>query len=236
MHEREAMRWLQLTYKVPSEPSQKRVWVWRRLQNLGAFALQNSVYLLPFSEEVVKQFRQLAHEIHEMGGEASIFSVVALDAEDEQRILQIITEARNNEYTTVIKVCARFLAKAVTVVETQGWNDQVHAEFAEVLEKVHVLFRSAKRHDLLGTLTATKRADAAEALSACEQVFRVLLDQDYTRARRLLEMHADLLPPRIDPNGTGADAVTSYPSREEPGERAAAQGEKQTSSTPDLPI
>lgn len=236
MHEREAMRWLQLTYKVPSEPSQKRVWVWRRLQNLGAFALQNSVYLLPFSEEVVKQFRQLAHEIHEMGGEASIFSVVALDAEDEQRILQIITEARNNEYTTVIKVCARFLAKAVTVVETQSWNDQVHAEFAEVLEKVHVLFRTAKRHDLLGTLTATKRADAAEALSTCEQVFRVLLDQDYTRAHRLLEMHADLLPPRIDPNGTGADAVTSYPSREEPGERAPGQGEKQASSTPDLPI
>jgi len=54
MHEREAIRWLQLTYKVPSEPSQKRVWVWRRLQNLGAFALQNSVYLLPFSEEVEK--------------------------------------------------------------------------------------------------------------------------------------------------------------------------------------
>src|SRR6266852_6332940 len=98
MHEREAMRWLQLTYKVPSEPSQKRVWVWRRLQNLGAFALQNSVYLLPFSEEVEKQFRQLVQEIREMGGEASIFSVTALDAADEQRIMQVLIEARNTEY------------------------------------------------------------------------------------------------------------------------------------------
>src|SRR6266567_3670887 len=97
MLEREAMRWLQLTYKVPSEPSQKRVWVWRRLQNLGAFALQNSVYLLPYSEEVEKQFRQLAHEIHDMGGEASLFPVVALDPSDKRRILQIIVEARNNE-------------------------------------------------------------------------------------------------------------------------------------------
>src|SRR5712671_1092952 len=194
MLEREAMRWLQLTYKVPSEPSQKRVWVWRRLQNLGAFALQNSVYLLPYSEEVEKQFRQLAHEIHEMGGEASIFSVVALDAADERRILQVIVEARNNEYNTVIKVCARFLVKARTVVETQNWNEQVHAEFAEVLEKVHVLFRTAKRHDMLGSLTASKRASAAESLAVCEQLFRVLLDQEYTRARRLLEMHSDLLP------------------------------------------
>ena len=194
MHEREAMRWLQLTYKVPSEPSQKRVWVWRRLQNLGAFALQNSVYLLPSSEEVEKLFRQLAHEIREMGGEASIFSVTALDAADEQRILQVITEAREGEYNTVIKVCARFLAKAQIVVQTQGWNDQVHAEFAEVLEKVHVLFRTAKRHDLLGVLTAAKRASAAEALMVCEQVFRMLLDQEYTRASRLLEIQRDLLP------------------------------------------
>ena len=194
MLEREPMRWLQLTYKVPSEPSQKRVWVWRRLQNLGAFALQNSVYLLPFSEEVEKHFRQLAHEIHEMGGEASIFSVIALDVADERRIMQMLIEARNTEYNTVVKVCARFLAKAVALVEAQNWNDQVHAEFAEVLEKVHVLFRTAKRHDMLGSLTATKRAAAAESLAICEQVFRVLLDQEYTRARRLLEMHSELLP------------------------------------------
>jgi len=206
MLEREPIRWLQLTYKVPSEPSQKRVWVWRRVQNLGAYALQNSVYLLPYSEEVEKHFRQLAHEIHEMGGEASVFSVVALDAADERRILQTLVEARNNEYNIVIKVCSRFLAKAATVVEIQNWNDQIHAEFAEVLEKVHVLFRTARRHDMLGTLTATTRAAAAESLAVCEQVFRVLLAQEYMRARRLLEMHSDLLPNPADSDAADAGA------------------------------
>jgi CRISPR/Cas system-associated endoribonuclease Cas2 len=210
MLERDAMRWLQLTYKVPSEPSQKRVWVWRRLQNLGAYALQNSVYLLPFSEEVEKHFRQLAHEIREMGGEASIFSVMALDAADERRILQTLVEARTNEYNTVIKVCSRFLAKAAQLVETQNWNDQVHAEFTEVLEKVHVLFRTAKRHDMLGALTASKRADAAEALNACEQLFRVLLDQEYTRARRLLDLHSDLFVSVLStPETNASDAGSS---------------------------
>jgi hypothetical protein len=194
MLERDAMRWLQLTYKVPSEPSQKRVWVWRRLQNLGAYALQNSVYLLPYSEEVEKHFRQLVHEIHEMGGEASIFSVMALDVSDEQRILQTLLETRNSEYNTIVKVCGHFLVKAQRLIDVQDWNEQLHAEFAEVLEKVHVLFRTAKRHDLLGVLTATRRATAAEALAICEQVFRVLLDKEYVKARRLLEMHHDLLP------------------------------------------
>ncbi len=193
MPEREAMRWLQLTYKVPSEPSQKRVWVWRRLQHLGAYALQNSVYLLPLSEEVEKHFRQLAQEIRDMGGEASIFSVMAVDAADEQRILHALLEARNSEYDTVTRVCGRFLAKAAQLVETQDWNEQAHAEFAEVLEKVHVLFRTAKRHDMLGMLTATRRATAAEALAVCEQMFRILLDKEYAKARRLLEFHSDLL-------------------------------------------
>ena len=206
MLERDAVRWLQLTYKVPSEPSQKRVWVWRRLQNLGAFALQNSVYLLPFSEEVEKRFRQLANEIREMGGEASIFSVAALDVADELRIQQTLVEARSNEYNRVIKVCGRFLAKAAALVESQNWNDQVHAEFSEVLEKVHVLFRTAKRHDMLGSITASKRAAAAESLAVCEQVFRVLLDQEYARARRLLEMHSDLLPTAIDTEPGDADS------------------------------
>lgn len=230
MHEREATRWLQLTYKVPSEPSQKRVWVWRRLQNLGAFALQNSVYLLPFSEEVEKQFRQLMHDIREMGGEASLFSVVALDPADERRILHIITEARTNEYFTVIKVCSRFLEKARHVIESQGWNDQLHAEFAEVLEKVHVLFRTARRHDMLGTLTAARRADAAEALSACEQVFRVLLDQDYAKARRILELHTDLLPPAPQAEGRGSGVSglsTTASGQPTPGNEG---------HTPDLPI
>jgi hypothetical protein len=217
MREREAMRWLQLTYKVPSEPSQKRVWVWRRLQNLGAYALQNSVYLLPFSEEVEKQFRQLAHDIHEMGGEVSIFSVVALDTTDESRILQALLEVRGGEYSKVVKVCGRLLAKAAHMVETQGWNDQVHAEFAEVLEKVHVLFRAARRHDLLGTHTATMRATAAEALAVCEQVFRVLLDKDYGKVRRLLEMHHELILPYIENEATTSEDENALePVRSEP--------------------
>ncbi|HTD20726.1 MAG TPA: hypothetical protein VK667_14470, partial [Ktedonobacteraceae bacterium] len=34
--------------------------------------------------------------------------------------------------------------------------------------------------------------------AVCEQVFRVLLDQEYVRARRLLEIHSELLPDPAD--------------------------------------
>lgn len=189
MQEHGTMRWLQLTYKVPSEPSQKRVWVWRRLQSLGAYALQNSVYLLPYSDLVEKQFRQLVQDIQGMGGEASLFSVVALDAADETRILQALLECRVVDYTKVSKVCATFLSKAIDLAVKQEWNEQTQAEFAEVLEKVHVLFRTARRHDMLGSLTASARASAAEAIALCEQVFRLFPEKEFFKIRRLLEMN-----------------------------------------------
>jgi len=159
---------------------------------MGAYALQNSVYLLPFSEEVEKRFRQLAQQIHEMGGDASVFSVMPLDPNDEQRIQRALLEARNSEYNKVVYTCAQFLARAARLVEAQDWTERIHAELAEILEKVHTLFRTARRHDLLGALTAASRAVAAEALAACEQLFRVLLDKDYAKARRLLEQHREL--------------------------------------------
>jgi hypothetical protein len=214
MQEQEPMRWLQLTYKVPSEPSQKRVWVWRRLQNLGAYALQNSVYLLPSSEEVEKHFCQLAHDIREMGGEASIFAVVALDIQDAQRILQALLKARNDEYHKVSLVCGRFLMKVTRLIETQIWDEQVHAEFAEVMEKVHVLFRTAKRHDMLGNRTATSRAEAAEGIAVCEQMFRLLLDAEFGKASRLLEMHHELLLPATTVDVPAAESSQASSSRE----------------------
>ena len=189
MQEHGVMRWLQLTYRVPSEPSQKRVWVWRRLQNLGAYALQNSVYLLPYSEEVEKHFRQLTNDIREMGGEASIFSVMALDVADEERILHALLDGRNADYNKAVDVCARLLSNAVALVEHQEWNERLQSEFAEVLEKVHLSFRTAKRHDVLGSYTAIARASAAESIALCEQVFRILQVRDFVKARRLLEMN-----------------------------------------------
>ena len=38
-----SLKWLLLTYKVPAEPTSKRLALWRRLKGLGAVYLQNGV-------------------------------------------------------------------------------------------------------------------------------------------------------------------------------------------------
>lgn len=189
--EQEGLRWLQLTYKVPSEPSQKRVWVWRKLQNLGAYALQNSVYLLPYSEDVEKRFRQLANDIRAMGGEASIFALTALDAADEQRIIDSLIETRAQDYQSIITLCHRFVQQVAQLISTNTYDEGAQEQLTAALENIHTQLRKVRRRDLMGALTANNRANAAEALASCEQLYRVVLDKDFSRARRLLEDHTD---------------------------------------------
>jgi hypothetical protein len=78
------MDWLLLVYKIPREPTAGRVYVWRKLKQLGAIALQDAVWVLPATARTQEQFQWLAAEIVELGGEASLFaSQAVLDQQQE---------------------------------------------------------------------------------------------------------------------------------------------------------
>jgi hypothetical protein len=72
-------RWLLLIHSIPPEPAYFRVKVRRRLRQLGALALKNSVYLLPNTEDALEDLRWLAQEIRADGGEAIITSADIID-------------------------------------------------------------------------------------------------------------------------------------------------------------
>lgn len=61
--------WILLTYKVPAEPSAKRLALWRRLKSLGAVYLQNGVCVLPKTDEHVRRLKVLENDIATMQGE-----------------------------------------------------------------------------------------------------------------------------------------------------------------------
>lgn len=67
------MKWLLLVYRIPREPTAGRVYVWRKLKQLGAESLQDAVWLLPATERNREQFQWLASEIIELGGEVTLF-------------------------------------------------------------------------------------------------------------------------------------------------------------------
>jgi hypothetical protein len=64
-------KWLLMTYRIPREPSAARVYVWRKMKQLGAVAVQDAVWVLPATTRTQEQFQWLATEISELGGEAT---------------------------------------------------------------------------------------------------------------------------------------------------------------------
>lgn len=63
--------WLLLIYKVPNEPSARRVYVWRKLKSMGALLLQDSAWVLPANARTREQMQWLATEIKDMDGGAA---------------------------------------------------------------------------------------------------------------------------------------------------------------------
>ncbi len=72
------MKWALLVYQIPSEPSARRVAVWRKLKRLGAILLHDSLWVLPATLHTREQFQWLAAEIIEFGGEATFWEAELL--------------------------------------------------------------------------------------------------------------------------------------------------------------
>jgi hypothetical protein len=86
--------WLLLIYKIPREPSAARVGIWRKIKQLGAILLHDSVWVLPANPRSQEQFQWLAAEIVELGGEATLcHSEIASEAQRKVLVKQFSDRA-----------------------------------------------------------------------------------------------------------------------------------------------
>jgi DNA-binding transcriptional regulator PaaX len=89
-------KWLLLVYKIPREPTVHRVSVWRKLKQLGAILLHDSVWILPESPQTREQFQWLAAEIIELGGEATLcVSEIAGESKRAELVKEFSTKVDN---------------------------------------------------------------------------------------------------------------------------------------------
>ena len=73
------LRWLLLVHQLPPRPSNLRVRIWRRLQQIGAVALRGAVYVLPNTSEAREDFLVTVYR----GTEIGVISDHEDDEEDE---------------------------------------------------------------------------------------------------------------------------------------------------------
>src|SRR5882762_6791170 len=95
-------RWLLLTHQLPAEPSNVRVKVWRKLQDLGAIAVKNSIYVLPNRSGTHEDFEWLRKEISQMKGESSLFVAETLSDVEDKDIVRMFQAARAKDFEAFI--------------------------------------------------------------------------------------------------------------------------------------
>jgi hypothetical protein len=98
-----AAPWLLLVHQLPPKPAYFRVKIWRRLQEIGAVSLKNSVYVLPSGEETREDFQWLLREIERGGGEGVICEAQLADGLSDQQVRALFNAARDADYARIAK-------------------------------------------------------------------------------------------------------------------------------------
>ncbi|HUE74255.1 MAG TPA: Chromate resistance protein ChrB [Pirellulaceae bacterium] len=96
------MDWLLLVYKIPREPTTGRVYVWRKLKQLGAIAVHDAVWVLPATPRTREQFQWLAAEITERGGEVSLFTSQVVPAQQQAALQEQFEAPVREAYSKIL--------------------------------------------------------------------------------------------------------------------------------------
>jgi len=104
-----AEKWLLLIHQLPPKPNALRVKIWRRLQQVGAVAIKQSVYALPFSEQSREDLSWILKEIVEGGGDGSISEARFLEGLPDEQVIALFQGARQSDYQKFIQEARQLL-------------------------------------------------------------------------------------------------------------------------------
>jgi len=176
-----AITWLLFTYKIPPEPSSKRIAVWRKLKGMGAVYLQNGVCLLPKTDHHIRQVKMLENDISAIKGTCVILETVALDKAQEGKVVTRFMADRDDGYEEIIDKCDDFEAEVAKEITAN------HYTFAE-LEENDVDFKKLQgwlaKIQALDFYGAPRAAEAEKRVRKCESIL-----DDY--AKRVFHAHEE---------------------------------------------
>lgn len=154
--------WLLLIHQIPPKPNYFRVKIWRRLQQLGAVAIKNSVYVLPKSDSTYEDFQWVLREIVEGGGEASICEARFIDGLSDAQVEALFHAAREADYNQLAQE-ARALLKPRASGAKRSWD-----RLREIEEQLTRLKRQLAEVILIDFFHTPHREIAERAISGLE--------------------------------------------------------------------
>lgn len=122
--------WVTINYHLPLATSKARVYVWRKLRELGAENINQGVAILPSSTENIHAMEQLADKIESLQGDALVSEVRFLDPAKNEKMIELFREQTQSELLD-------FYRDAVAFYKQLGANkDECIRKFSKKYEKI----------------------------------------------------------------------------------------------------
>ncbi len=111
MASKKKKKWLVLIHQIPPKPDALRVKIWRRLQQVGAVAIKQSVYVMPFSEQSREDLSWTLKEVIDGGGDGSISEVRFVEGLIDEQVISLFQNARKSDYEKIIQNAKHLIAE-----------------------------------------------------------------------------------------------------------------------------
>ena len=183
--------WILLIHQLPPKPTNLRVRAWRKLQKLGAVAIKNSVYVLPFNEKTYEDFQWLKQEIESAGGEASVFRAGAVEGATDQEIITSFRNARDEEYA---QVTAELDGLTGTINEQKRGGHLSAGRITGYEAELDRLHKEVERISAIDFFDASGRQQAVTAYQRCQAAVRATQSRSKRRAKSRSTKGAALEP------------------------------------------
>ncbi|HZS47501.1 MAG TPA: chromate resistance protein ChrB domain-containing protein [Blastocatellia bacterium] len=160
--------WILLIHQLPPTPTNLRVRIWRKLQRLGAIAIKNSVYVLPFNEGSHEDFQWLKQEIETAGGEAAVMRANAIDGATDNEIIERFRQSASQEYERLITEMDTLCAAIRDQKREEIMPGSPINTYENELDKMH---KDLERTVSTDFFVASNRAAAQESYQRCHKAF-----------------------------------------------------------------
>jgi hypothetical protein len=173
-------KWLVLVYRVPSEPSNARVSVWRELKRLGALYLQQCVCVLPDTPDLAAGLARARERIVRVGGSSNLFPVPHMAPDEEAALAQQFRELSAKQYAEIVEECeTKFVKEVEFELFRQNFTFAEAEEIEQDLDKIRRWFARVQERDWFD---APGRTEVEAWIGRCEEMLDGFYDKVHARA------------------------------------------------------
>jgi hypothetical protein len=153
-----AAAWLLLVHQLPPSRTSVRVKTWRRLQDIGAVSVKNSVWVLPASAQAREDFEWIKREIEAAKGGAIVFAADSIDTFSNDEVVAAFRDARDGDYRALAGAAAKLTARLQGSARTRTF----------AMRQVRQIEDRLARIDAIAFFPQPAREKAAAAVAALQ--------------------------------------------------------------------